>query len=226
MATALFEWFVGLSWAFYKLSEAGVRLSLRRLQQRVDRSTETVVMDPDVGKIAKNLVKSVATGEISALKPQLDAINVRLIGVGLEELGLDDFLKGEFFTGDLFLDVKKQCYKDLGFRRLNFFSLFPAIMAKVSRDAMDKAKKEKIDGNLKGDGMQNGGILIVETGGKLLLSFKQENPADHLENREILKAVGNKNEEKPEPPPTEEGAKGIGVFHLYLYQGLIALIME
>lgn len=144
---------------------------------------------------------------MSALKPQLDAINVRLIGVGLEELGLDDFLKGEFFTGDLFLDLKKQCYKDLGFKRLNFFSLFPAIFAKTSRDAMDKAKKEKIDGNLKGDGMQNGGILIVAAGGKLLLSFKQENPADHLESSEILKAVGVKTEEVASPTPVSNGTE-------------------
>ncbi|XP_033764032.1 prostamide/prostaglandin F synthase-like [Pecten maximus] len=131
-------------------------------------------------------------------------------------------MKGEFFTGDLFLDLKKQCYKDLGFKRLNFFSLFPAIFAKVSRDAMDKAKKEKIDGNLKGDGMQNGGILIVDAGGKLLLSFKQENPADHLESSEILKAVGIKTEDVPSPTPlangdeqtsnpTEDGAKGTSV---------------
>ncbi|XP_060066477.1 prostamide/prostaglandin F synthase-like, partial [Ylistrum balloti] len=146
-----------------------------------------------------------AARQISALKPQLDAINVRLIGVGLEELGLDDFVSGEFFTGDLYLDLKKQCYKDLGFKRLNFLSLFPAILSKVSRDAMNKAKKEKIDGNFKGDGMQNGGILIVAAGGKLLLSFKQDNPADHLESTEILKAVGIETEEKSAPSPVTDG---------------------
>lgn len=67
MATAVFEWLVGLSWVVYKLSEAGVRLSFRRLRQGLKSSPEAVIMDPEVGKISKNLVKSVSTGENVAL---------------------------------------------------------------------------------------------------------------------------------------------------------------
>ena len=37
--------------------------------------------------------------ELSSVKPQLDAHNVRLCGVGLEELGLEEFQQGNFFTG-------------------------------------------------------------------------------------------------------------------------------
>ena len=37
--------------------------------------------------------------QLSALKPRLDASNVRLVGVGLEELGVEEFVKGEFFKG-------------------------------------------------------------------------------------------------------------------------------
>lgn len=40
---------------------------------------------------------------------------------------------------------------------------------------------------MKGDGYQNGGLIIVEKGGKLLYSYRQENPADHPHNDEILK---------------------------------------
>ncbi|XP_046335662.2 prostamide/prostaglandin F synthase-like, partial [Haliotis rufescens] len=128
--------------------------------------------------------------QLSALKPQLDANNVRLIAIGLEEIGVEEFVEGKFFNGELYIDLKKQCYKDLGFRRLNFFSLFPAIFAKKARDAMSQAKTDKIEGNFKGDGMQNGGTMVVAKGGKVLLNFKQDNPADHVDPNEVLKALG------------------------------------
>lgn len=37
--------------------------------------------------------------ELSSIKPQLDAHNITLIGVGLEDLGLDEFQEGKYFTG-------------------------------------------------------------------------------------------------------------------------------
>lgn len=116
---------------------------------------------------------------------------MRLIGIGLEELGLEDFQKGEYFKGDLYIDMKKQCYKDLGFRRLNIFSVFPAIFSKASRNAMSKAKEEKVEGDFKGDGFQNGGTLVISTGGKeVLLNFKQNEPSDHVNPNEVLKVLG------------------------------------
>ena len=38
-------------------------------------------------------------GEVSAIKPILDSNNVKLVGVGLEELGVQDFIDGKFFDG-------------------------------------------------------------------------------------------------------------------------------
>lgn len=42
---------------------------------------------------------------------------------------------------------------------------------------------------MKGDGLQNGGALIVGPGGKLLLSFRQEGPAEHISNSKILQVI-------------------------------------
>lgn len=39
--------------------------------------------------------------ELSSVKSQLDAHNVQLCGVGLEELGLEEFVEKKFFTGGL-----------------------------------------------------------------------------------------------------------------------------
>ena len=45
-------------------------------------------------------------------------------------------------------------------------------------------------GDLKGDGYQNGGTLVVAAGGKVLFSYLQEDPADHADPQDILKALG------------------------------------
>jgi len=43
---------------------------------------------------------------------------------------------------------------------------------------------------LKGDGLQNGGTLVITAGGKeVLVDFRQDNPADHVELSDILKAL-------------------------------------
>lgn len=44
----------------------------------------------------------VAAKELSALAPHLAKANVRLIGIGLEELGVEEFIEGKFFDGGKF----------------------------------------------------------------------------------------------------------------------------
>ena len=34
-----------------------------------------------------------------------------LVAVGLEDVGLEEFIEGDFFNGDLYLDINKACYK-------------------------------------------------------------------------------------------------------------------
>ncbi|XP_035696379.1 prostamide/prostaglandin F synthase-like [Branchiostoma floridae] len=129
--------------------------------------------------------------ELSKLKPQLDAANVSLVGVGPEEVGVEEFVQGKFFAGDLYVDETKQCYKDLGYRRYNALNVIPAAASKKSRDVINKAKAEGIPGNFKGDLLQAGGTLIVGAGGeKVLLNFVQDSPGDHVELQEVLRLLG------------------------------------
>ncbi|XP_067573863.1 prostamide/prostaglandin F synthase isoform X4 [Pseudorca crassidens] len=55
--------------------------------------------------------------DLSSLKGLLDQHSVRLVGVGPEALGLQEFLDGGYFAGELYLDESKQFYKELGFKR-------------------------------------------------------------------------------------------------------------
>ncbi len=40
-----------------------------------------------------------------------------LVGIGLEEIGAEEFVREEFLAGEVYVDLKKQCYQDLGFKR-------------------------------------------------------------------------------------------------------------
>lgn len=46
-----------------------------------------------------------------------------------------------------------------------------------------------IKGDLKGDGFQNGGTLIVDKNGKQLYEYRQEDASEHISAEEILKAL-------------------------------------
>jgi len=128
---------------------------------------------------------------LSLLTPVLTSHNVRNVGVGLEELGLQDFVDGGFFNGELFVDVGKKTYTDIGYKRYGMAGVMLSLLNKKARDAMAKNRQDNLPSNLKGDGLQTGGTLVVSKGGgEVLLDFRQDNPADHVANSEILRALG------------------------------------
>merc|ERR1712117_273962 len=132
--------------------------------------------------------------EISSLLPQLKQHNVRLIGVGLEPIGVEEFIEGKFFDGELFLDDKKESYKKLGFKRIGILQLLPNILSMKAILAGIKAFWFNVGGNITvGDGYQNGGVLVVGAGGSpTMLTFVQQESADQVDNTSILEALGIK----------------------------------
>lgn len=129
--------------------------------------------------------------EVSKLEKDLKAHGIALVGIGPEETGVKEFKDGGFFKGDIYIDEKKQCYKDLGFKRYNAINVVPAAMGKKVREIASKASAEGIQGNFSGDLLQSGGMLIIAKGGeKVLLHFIQKSPADNPPLEEITKALG------------------------------------
>ena len=84
-----------------------------------------------------------------------------LVGIGLEEIGAEEFVQEEFLAGEVYVDLKKQCYQDLGFKRqvayidvvekyftlflirFNWFSIFKALITPTSRRALSQVKHEE-----------------------------------------------------------------------------------
>ena len=141
---------------------------------------------------------------------------------------VQEFVEGEFFAGELFVDEAKASFQQLGFKRYfgnrtkiynaalfslltNRFSLLrllPRLCSSKWKNASDEAKAKGLGGNLKGDGGQTGGVLVVGQGGAPTMftykqvwskidrfvasigSLLQEDPADHPDNASILEALG------------------------------------
>jgi peroxiredoxin len=58
--------------------------------------------------------------QLSTIKPDLDALNVGLVGVAPEHLGQDEFTKdGGYFKGELFVDEPRTLYTALHVRRVS-----------------------------------------------------------------------------------------------------------
>ncbi|CAN7939619.1 unnamed protein product [Ixodes hexagonus] len=130
---------------------------------------------------------------LSQIKPQLDKANVRLVGIGHESVGLEDFQKQDFFKGELYIDVERNAYKALQFKRFNYFNIFPAILTSSARaKAAEASDLSNVGGDMTtGDGLQTGGTLVVEKGGdSVLLNYKQNSPEDYVGNSTILEALG------------------------------------
>ena len=115
-----------------------------------------------------------------------------MVGIGLESVGLEEFLEGKYFAGDLFLDQKKASYDSLGFQRLGVRELLTGMLSGKWLEAGARAFSNNLGGNLsQGDGYQAGGCLVVGPGGDpVLFSFVQQDPADHPDNQTILEALG------------------------------------
>jgi len=142
-----------------------------------------------------------AAKELSTdVKPLLDANNVRFIGVGFDSRFVKPFVEGGFFKGELYVDSEKKCYEALQYQTFSYLTLLRQLVSKAWREAHSRASTLGISSDLKGDGFQNGGALVIDKGGKTLLEYKQEDASDHVASEAILKALNI-------PVPKELGAK-------------------
>lgn len=143
------------------------------------------------------------SAELSRLRPELDSLGVRLIAVGHERLGLEEFVEGKFFDGDIYLNTDKSLYKALGAKRAGVFSMAKPSMWK----AVKRAKAKKFDGNMAGDGFQLGGLMVLEPSGAMVYRFTQSGFGDHPPLAEVLAAAREGAE--ADAPVAELGAEDL-----------------
>lgn len=95
------------------------------------------------------------------------------------------------YKTDVFVDEGKKSYRDLGYKRFNLLSIWIALLSRITRAAISETRRMNISSNMSGDGLQNGGILIMDKGGsKILLNHREENPGDNVANEVVLQSLG------------------------------------
>jgi len=111
--------------------------------------------------------------------------------VGLAKLDYEDFVKGEYFKdGKIYIDESKASYEALNFGRKGASSMFGLLNPNMYLKAL-KASSKGISGNLKGDGTQLGGTLIVDKKGNIIYKHVQSSYSDQPAIEEIVKSVEN-----------------------------------
>jgi len=93
--------------------------------------------------------------------------------VGVDDEGLVEF-QSEFFPYPLYLDELNTFYTALGLRKLKAKSWNPIKIFRGIRGVMKRMKKKNISGNMVGEGMIQGGIIIFDKKGEPKFAYREE----------------------------------------------------
>lgn len=118
-------------------------------------------------------------------------IDVPLWGVvketGVDDEGLLEFYN-KYFTFPLFLDQNLSIYQGMGNRKIALRTWNPLRLWRGFRSMGSRLKEKKIEGNLVGEGMIQGGILVFDKEGKIQYAY-EEAIGDELDVNDIVAAI-------------------------------------
>ncbi|KAI9297352.1 hypothetical protein K502DRAFT_340274 [Neoconidiobolus thromboides FSU 785] len=128
---------------------------------------------------------------LSNYKKEFEKLNVRVIGIGFDELGLKEWTENKFWDYELYMDKPRTLYKYLNFNRHNYWSGIVTLFGDEEQRASRACKERGITGNmLVGDGFQLGGTYLLDQGGEILYEFKQKGYGDYPSLKEVIFAAG------------------------------------
>jgi hypothetical protein len=92
---------------------------------------------------------------------------------GVDDEGLYEFQK-TYYPFPLYKDVQWAIYNAMGNRKIALTTWNPWKLWKGYKAMSQRLKQQKIDGNLKGEGMIQGGILVFDASGILRYAYEEE----------------------------------------------------
>lgn len=121
----------------------------------------------------------------------MEKLGASLICVGHEKFGEGSdsdrsFEAGHYFSGPVYVNEGKELYSALFQRKglLSGFGIFD-----MSKERMKQVKERGTTGNLKGDGFQLGGTIVLQPDGTVKLFHQQKYYGDDATNEDILEAL-------------------------------------
>eukprot|EP00850_Spirogloea_muscicola_P016187 SM000130S27074 [mRNA] locus=s130:53679:55208:+ [translate_table: standard] len=138
--------------------------------------------------------------DLSRAIPLLRASGVRVVGIGLEELGVGEFVANGFWGGELYIDDGKEAYRALELKKYGVLKGLYTVL--FDRRTHERAREtSSTPGDLKGDGMQLGATFAIDQGGAQLLDYRQTCFSDHVTPEQVLTAFGIDAALLPPKPP-------------------------
>lgn len=93
--------------------------------------------------------------------------------VGVDDEGLAEF-ESTFFPYPLYRDESQMFYNALGLRKMSVKSWNPFKIFRGLREVYKRLTKKNISGNMKGEGLIQGGIIIFDRTGKARFAYREE----------------------------------------------------
>ena len=121
---------------------------------------------------------------------------LRFVGVGVEELGYDEFKKQGYFKNELFVNRGKTIYKALNFQRPSCLSCWGFCKKDVFKrykeiETKFSEKKLKTEVNTKSDQLQMGGSIMITPTGSIIFQHQDSYYGDHAKEEAILDCINN-----------------------------------
>jgi hypothetical protein len=121
---------------------------------------------------------------------------LRFVGVGVEELGYDEFLKEGYFQSDLYVNRGKTIYKAMNFAKPGCLSCWGFCKKDVFKRLKNinenfAEKKLKTDVAVKSDQFQMGGSIMITPTGNVIFQHQDAYYGDHAKEDVILEIINN-----------------------------------
>jgi prostamide/prostaglandin F2alpha synthase len=126
---------------------------------------------------------------LSAIKPFLDPLGIRLVGIGFEEVGLKKFIASNHFAGELYLDTQKSMFKSVECKTASWTTLWGVFSRDVLR-MYDLAKQRKFENNFEGDYSQFGGVFLIDANGVTRYLQVQSKENFQIDTKKIMEVIG------------------------------------
>lgn len=91
----------------------------------------------------------------------------------VDDQGLLDFYQ-QYFTFDIYRDEALATYEAMGNRKIALTTWNPIRLYRGFRELSSRMKQKNIEGNLKGEGFIQGGILFFDKAGVLQFAYEEE----------------------------------------------------
>ena len=105
----------------------------------------------------------------------------------VDDKGLSEFYH-DYFSFPIYRDINLAVYKALGNRKLKLNTWNPWKLFRGYREMSKRLKRKGLSGNLKGEGVVQGGVLVFDKHGILRFAYEEETGSE-LEMDDVQEAI-------------------------------------